>query len=75
MIITKRGEVTFDPIWLGYCSTCGSEGEARQSELVHRSSDEAYHECPVCHEGCNGDAKFKRGMRFIPQNLLNSPIR
>lgn len=53
MKITKRGTPAADKIWDGECRSCGSEAEAKQSELKNithnpREGSHSWEVCPVC---------------------------
>lgn len=70
MDITKRGVPPSERKWSGVCRACGSEAEARESELKNITHDWrdggsfAWMKCPVCDAG-EKDSGYG-GMIFYP---------
>lgn len=66
MKITKIGTPEFERLWKGSCRQCGSEAEAKESELTDITYDQregesfSWEKCPVCGNGPYG------GMLFYP---------
>lgn len=68
MKITKRGTPPDERTWTGGCKNCGSEAEAKQSEMTHITRDWegsfSWEKCPVC--GAGDEATGYGGMIFHP---------
>lgn len=70
MKITKRGIPQGERLWLGSCTKCNSQAEAKQSELkriqnTQRDGSFSWEVCPVCGEG--DKATGYGGMLFYPR--------
>lgn len=70
MEITYRGTPKKERIWHGRCRECGSTAIAKQSELIHVSTDQrdgefSWMTCPVCNAGSDSDGHG--GMLFYPR--------
>lgn len=69
MKITKRGTPKTELVWKGSCRQCGSEAEAKESELTEVTWDQregnsfSWEKCPVCNAGPYGGMLF-----YSPRN-------